>query len=376
MGKFKFLWGGVGILAATIIGSGVFALPYVASRAGLLTAFFYLAVFGALFSLMHLMYADIIIRTKENHRFAGYARIYLGNAAEWLAIIATIIGMIFTLTVELVLAVSFINFFAPHLPEFAKLFFMWGVGSLAVFLQVNKLAFSEILMTGGIILITFVIVIYGFSGPGHLLSTPLVSLPYLLVPFGAVLFALDGRPAIPAVMGYFRNNGEPQTKARAAILFGTAIPAIVYALFVLGVLWITGSPSPDTISGLGAILPRWLTALLGILGALAIFSTYIVIGRDVKKSLVYDLRFPDFLAALVVVIAPLLIYFLGFREFIALVGLVGGIFIGLEQIFVLLMWRKVSKIPSSEKILGRIPPFIVYLSLLVFAVGIVYEIFY
>lgn len=370
----KFFWGGVGILAATIIGSGMFALPYAASRTGLFTALFYLAVFGALFSLMHLMYADIIIRTKENHRFAGHAKLYLGDAAEWIAIIVTIIGMIFTLTVELVLSVSFINLFAPHLPELAKLFFMWGVGSLAIFWEINELAFSEFLMASAIIFITLVVALYGISSFNHLSSIPLVSFSYLFLPYGIVLFALDGRPAIPAVMGYFRNNGEPQTKARAAILLGTAIPAIVYAIFVIGILSITDSPSPDTVSGLKALLPWGLTALFGVLGAVAVFSTYIVIGRDVKKSLVYDLNFSSFWAALVVVAAPLFIYLLGFQEFIKLTGIVGGIFIGLEQSLVLLMWRKASKIPSKEKILGRIPPLLVYFSLLVFAGGIVYEI--
>ena len=96
------------LLAGTIIGAGVFALPYVFVKAGILTGLFYLLIFSAVFTLIHLMYADIILRTKENRRFFGYAEIYLGSWGKWPAILITIVGMIFVLTVYLILSVSFL----------------------------------------------------------------------------------------------------------------------------------------------------------------------------------------------------------------------------------------------------------------------------
>ena len=80
------------LLATTIIGAGMFALPYLFNKAGIATGLFYLFIFGAVFALIHLMYADIIVRTSENRRFSGYAKIYLGRLGHWSSIFMTIFG--------------------------------------------------------------------------------------------------------------------------------------------------------------------------------------------------------------------------------------------------------------------------------------------
>ncbi len=109
------------LLSATIIGAGIFALPFVFQKAGLIAGLFYLLIFSAVFVLIHLRYADIISKTAENHRFAGYAETYLGKSGKWLAILMTIVGMIFTLTVYLILSKSFIAILLPFLPDVYKI---------------------------------------------------------------------------------------------------------------------------------------------------------------------------------------------------------------------------------------------------------------
>ncbi len=98
-----------GLLAATIIGAGIFALPYTFEKAGIITGLFYLVIFAGVFTLIHLMYADVIIKTEGFHRFVGYAEIYLGNIGKWLTVSVTVIGMIFVLVIYLILSISFIN---------------------------------------------------------------------------------------------------------------------------------------------------------------------------------------------------------------------------------------------------------------------------
>ena len=74
--------------------------------------------------------------------------------------------------------------------------------------------------------------------------------------------------------------------------------------------------------------------------------------------------------------SPLFLYFMGFQNFLKLVGLAGGVFVGLESIFVVLMWRKASKLETPDKILNKIHPSIIYFLLLVFAIGIIYALLY
>lgn len=374
MNMYRTLLLPAGILAATVIGAGMFALPAVTAEAGLIPAFFYLVLFSGVFVLIHLLYADIILRTPENHRFAGYAKIHLGNAAEWIAVLTTIIGMIFTLTAELVLAVSFLKFFIPHLELLPALITVWAIGSLAVFLPINKLAASELLMASGMVAIVLLLLAYGFPNFPLSLSPSPLSLPALLLPYGAILFALDGRPAITTVLGYFRNNAI-KSSPLPAILMGTLVPALVYILFVVAVLILTPAPTEDTVSGLAAVLPSWLMLFIALLGAVAVFSTYIAIGRDVKKSLEHDLHWRVIFSGLAVVLSPIFLYFVGFQQFLTLVGITGGVFIGLEGILIVWMWRRASLIPSSASLVIGHWSSVVGLLTLVFAVGIGYEVY-
>ena len=98
-----------GLLAGTIIGAGVFALPYTFKTAGLSVGFFYLALAAAMYCLIHLFYADMIVRTPGEHRFVGYAKIYLGRPAFWQAIAMSVLEMVLVMTIYLLLSVSFLN---------------------------------------------------------------------------------------------------------------------------------------------------------------------------------------------------------------------------------------------------------------------------
>lgn len=334
----------VGLLSATIIGAGVFALPYVFHSAGLIPGVFYLALFGGVFVLIHLMYADTILKTQGSHRFAGYAEIYLGGFAKWLTALATIAGMILILVVYLILSASFINLIIPGAFNSYGILIFWFLGSLAIFLKINRLALSEFIITLSIATIILIIFIFGLGNLNQVVSRLVIfDFPYLFIPYGAVLFSLNGRVAIPQIINYFQKNNLPPLKAKTPIILGTLIPAIIYFLFVAAILALSGNVSPDAVSGLINGLPLWVLKLLGILGIISIWSTYIVIGRDVENSLEYDFRFPKLLASFAVILLPLILYLVGFKNFLNLVSFVGGVFVGLEGILIVLIWMRAMK---------------------------------
>ena len=365
------------LLAGTIIGAGIFALPYVFEKAGIFTGLFYLIIFSAVFTLIHLMYADIIVRTKENHRFPGYAEIYLGKFGGRLATLITVIGMIFVLTAYLVLSVSFFNLIFPNiiLFDFYKILIFWLFGSLAVFLGINRLAVSEFLIIIGTATVIFIIFCYGLANFKQVLSTPLLNFSYVFLPYGAILFSLSGRTAIPTLVGYFRKNNQPQIKSKIPIILGSLTPMLIYLVFIFGIISLSETVSEDSVSGLVGRLPSLILTLLGILGIISLFSSYIMIGRNTKKSLEHDFRFPRILIGLIVVVFPLFLYLLGFRSFLELVGIVGGVFVGLAGILIILMWLKAKKTEADRGvILKKVNPFIIYGLLLVFIGGIIYAI--
>src|SRR3989344_7888976 len=97
----------ISLLSGTIIGAGLFALPFVFKTAGLSAGFFYLATAAFAYVLIHLLYADLVIRTEGEHRFVGYAKIYLGRAAFLPAALMTIVQMLVVLAIYVILSKSF-----------------------------------------------------------------------------------------------------------------------------------------------------------------------------------------------------------------------------------------------------------------------------
>ena len=72
-------------LTGTIIGVGLFSLPYITSRVGIWVMLGYLLVLGTVVLMVHLMYGEITLRTDAVCRLPGYAGRYLGNWAKVLA---------------------------------------------------------------------------------------------------------------------------------------------------------------------------------------------------------------------------------------------------------------------------------------------------
>ena len=364
-----------GLLAGTVIGAGVFALPYLFVRSGLGIGFLTLAAGALAYVLLHLLYADLILRAPGEHRFPGYARMYLGRAPFWLSIAMTVLEMIFVMTIYLILSVSFLNLIAagpdlvnPHTTDLhpwlsgvgVKLLIFWLLGSLAIFLSIRRLAISEFLVTAAMVAIIGAIFFLGIGDVGRIVELKLFTgFSNMLLPLGAALFALSGRVAIPSLVAYFRERAidHGRRALRRAIVAGTLVPAGLYAFFVLGILGLSPSVSEDAISGLVGAVPSLLLAAIGVLGLLSLWSSYIVVGLDVANILRYDLKFSPATRIALVVGGPLLLYLMGFQEFIPLVGFVGGIFLALEGILIVTMWLKARQHPPHRPpLLARISP--------------------
>jgi len=142
-------------------------------------------------------------------------------------------------------------------------------------------------------------------------------------------------------MEYSTDRGIEAKTVKKAIVVGTVIPAIVYALFVFGVMSLSKTISPDAVSGL-AYLPQPFLVLLGFMGVFSIWASYISVSREIEGIFLYDFKTSRDISLLVVVLAPLILFSLGLRDFIVLVGVMGGIFLALEHTMVTLMWRKLT----------------------------------
>lgn len=355
----KEFWLSVGLLSGTIIGAGVFSLPYIFKSAGITSGLFYLVLAAVAYIAVYFMYAEIISKTPGEHRFVGYTKIYLGKIVSFLAILMTIVQMILVLTIYLILSQSFGNLIIGFGAGFEKMVVFWFLGSVAIFLSLRRIAWIEFLITAGMIAIIILIAIFGFQNLENLNDVSFIpDWGKILLPLGPVLFALSGRVAIPAMLKF-------NAPIKKSIVWGMLIPVAVYGIFVLSVIALSPQISEDAVSGLIGSVPGWAVVVIGVFGILSLLSSYITVGFDVYRSLELDLRFPYWLQFLLIIFGPLAFYFAGFTNFIGLVSFVGGIFLALESIFIIWMWLKAT---------GKRMSVPIFMLLLVFATALIYEI--
>ena len=348
-----------------IIGAGIFALPYIFLKSGLPVGLFYLVFFGFVFAIVHSLYADVILKTSGSHRFVKYAEIYLGKSGFWTSVFTTVIGLILALTIFIVLSVSFFNLVFPELSSMYAVLIFWFTSSIFIFLKINKLAYFEFLVVLTMLAIIVFVFLFGWFVGNAQIEYSRVDLAYFLLPFGPVLFSLAGRPAISSIVEYFDRNNIPVAGIKKAIFAGTLIPAVAYFLFVIGILKISPNVAEDAVTGLVSYVPQLFLAIIGLFGLFSLWSSYTIIAREIKGIFELDFNLPHSIALISVIFLPLVLYFAGFQDFLSLVSVAGGIFLALESILVILMWRSMARRRISLLFATIV---------LIFIGGIVYEI--
>lgn len=335
----KFLLS-VGLLAGTIIGAGIFSLPYVFSKLGILPSILYLGSFAFVYCCIHWMYAELIQKHYGKHEFVYLAEQYLPKAVAAIASFVILVELIFVLVVYLTLAPSFFSL-AFGLKNLPAVLVFWFLGSAFIFARLKIIERAELL---GVLSILFIVALVFFAGRGsfeNLKFFQSFKSAFLFLPFGPLLFAFSGRPAISRMIDEFKKSeksGKPFCLKRAVFL-GTLVPAIVYLFFVIVVLRLAPDVLPDALSSLG-FLPVWILRLLGFLGIITIWTSYFMLGINVREILKEDSKKPVWFGVFAAVFLPLLLYFLGFNNFLGVISFTGGVFLALEGIFVLAMWQK------------------------------------
>lgn len=370
MGPLKSFAKEAGLVAATTLGAGIFALPYVFLKAGWLAGLFYLVVLAAVMVLAHILYFRVLQKTGEKNRLLGLARLYLGEFGFIVGLLAILCGLILTLVIYLILAGQFVRLLFPSVPTALAAACFWLAAALPLLLKERRSVGLEVL---GIILMAGIIFFIFFSSnpAGALSIVSALNLRSLFLPFGAVLFALAGWTAVePVFDSEKRSKSEftPAVQPYLALAAGTLVAAALYLVFVVGIFGSPGAITPDTISGLFG-WPTYKLILLAALGLFAIWTSYLPIGLEIKHSFENDLRLRHASSLGLVIFLPPILLFLGLNNFSRVIGLVGGVFLTLQYLLIILVGKKVLEIRGAKGLFLNLLSF-------VFILAAVYEVYY
>lgn len=338
----------IAALVGTIIGAGVFTLPYVANLSGLFLAIFWLILVTFIILFLHLAFGEIVLRTPGNYRLPGYTGYYLGMPAKKFILITTFLTFSISLLIYLLLGTEFFSLILNNLSiknlEPSLIFLvLWLIFNLSILDKSNTLAAKINFYLSFILIFLFVLIAF-------------FALPYLdlgkinlfhsynkfgwLIPYGVFFYALNGAVAVPEAISILRKKNL-LNKAKKTIQIGTVIPALIYLIFIVSVLGISGTnTSREAISGLSGILGKPIIIIGALVGFLAVSTSYLIFATYIKNSFINDFNWTPFISYLVVILGPIVFYLCGLQNVIKLISFVGGMIGGLEGVMIILILQK------------------------------------
>jgi len=365
------------VLVGTIIGVGLFSLPYIAVRSGVWLMLGYFLLLGGVIILIKLIYGEIVLRTKGIHRLPGYVGKYLGEKWKKVSFISNAIGLTGALLAYLLVGGNFLQslfgqFFGGGRTLYTLVLF--AVGATLIYFGIRSISVIESLS----LVLFFVVLWLIFQKGSFLIETKnflLGDWKYFFLPYGAILFSLSGTSLIPEVREML---GRRPQDLKKVIFWAIAIAVLVYLLFILIIVGITGQDTtPDAITGLKNIFGNGLVGLALVFGFLTVFTSFLTIGLTLKKILWYDMGFKKNLAWFLACFTPLALFLAGLDDFIAVISLVGGVFLGLDVALMILVYLKARKQGDLEPAYSlNLSRFLIYALILFFALGAVYEVWY
>jgi amino acid permease len=361
----------ISTLSGTIIGVGLFSLPYITSKVGIWLTLGYFAGLGAITVIVHSFFGETAIRTPDFKRMPGFAKIYLGNWGRNIALISTILGLFAAILAYLIVGGEFLaELLSPFLGGGAIFYTLCYFLIGAAFIYFGIKAIVKVEFWG--LVAFFVILIAMYLRAKNIINVEnlfigKMEIGNFFLPYGAVLFSIWGAALIPEIEEMLAAAPNREKLLRIIIPISILIPIIVYLFFIYLILGITGEKTTESaLVGLRNYLGNGVVSLALIFGLLTTFTSFLTLGLTLKKVFWYDLGLGKRISWFITCFAPLFLYLIGIKSFIAVIGFAGGVMIAIEGILILLMHRKIN--PKKK--------FITYPLIAVFLAGIIYSIAY
>lgn len=361
-------------IVGTMVGVGIFGVPFVFAKAGFGIGLAWLIGIGAVVTLFYLMTAELILRTEGDHQLVGYAERWLGSWARRVVVFTSMLGIYGALLAYTIVISQFLHNVLSHFltldPQLYSILFTLALAPILLF-RLRTVAFVEQAMTLLFIGIISVVLVTGIWHVEPSNFTYVIRY-YWFLPYGVLLFAFSAQTSIPIARRLLRGD---ERRLSTAIITAVSLTALLYAVFAVVVVGISGmATSPDALAGLFDSLGLPVIVLGSLFGILTISTSYLMLGTALVEIFHLDYKRRLFPAWLLTVVPPLLFYVSGFRNFIDVIGTVGAIALGAQALVFIAAYLRRERITERvPEIQLHLPVFVWYMLMVAFATGIVYS---
>lgn len=352
---------GTALVLCGTLGAGILGIPFVVSQVGVGLGLICIALVGLLVLGLNILIAEIACATRRPLQLVGLAREYLGPTGEIIMLVIMYSMMFGSLLIYLIGEGDTLSIlFGGDPARWALVFFLLATGLVVVGMRTVKTV--EMILV--VAILSVIAVIAGVGVPHiHIANLSSIAPRNMLVLYSVLVFAFHATTAIPEAHSVL--SKKIQTFKRSVVT-SSLICIVLYALFSLVVVGITGGETSAIATiGLGYKVGPSVRFLGNIFAALVMATGFLMAASSLRDSLKWDFKFLHIPAALLACTIPATMYFLGIRQFIVVMDVVGGVFVSLEMLMMIVIyWR--------ARQLGKIRPKKEYLHHALFASGFLF----
>ncbi len=367
----------VSALVGTTIGAGIFGLPYAAAKSGFIPAATLLVALGIITIITNLMFAEVTLRTKKRGRIVFYCQKYIGSSGKTISAFIALFSLYSNILAYIIIGGIFLNSifsktFGGDEFFYSSIFFIFV--SFGIYASLKLINVIELAMVILLFAAVFGIMFKGiyFVNFNNLLT---YNISQSFFPFGVILFSMGALSVIPEFEHIIKKK---QHRIKSAIIWGTSIPIIVYLLFIMTIVGVTGqNTTTDALSGLNIAIGNGVVTLGLIFGIIAVVTSYLIMGVDLKEIFCQDYGIGKKKSWALACFVPFIIFALGLRDFITVVSFAGSVAGGLTGILVVILFYAAKKKGDSKPPFEiKIPLLLSSFIILIYLLGIVYQFVY
>lgn len=366
----------VGMMIGSIVGVGVFGLPYAFAQGGFALGLLELLFLGTLLVVLQLMLGEIVAQTPGHHRLVNYIGIYTGRLWKWVTLVALAFGVWGAMLAYMLVGGTFLHLLlSPVLGGDPALY------SYAFAMIASGLVFGGLILASHIeywvvcaLLFLFAFIILASAPLVDFSHYATLNLGEFFIPYGVILFSLSGMGIVPELKDLL--GQKHQRMLSPVIVTGMGIILALYALFAFVVVGVTGGEtSLMAFDGLVPHLGHTFLIVATLLGSLTILSIYMVLGVELLNTFKFDFDLRHRTAWFLVCAVPIVLFMMGMREFIDIIGFVGSVFGGILGILVALSyWTMRRRGVCRTHHCINFPGSLTWLIITIFVAGIIFEV--
>ncbi|MDY4610725.1 MAG: aromatic amino acid transport family protein [Sphaerochaetaceae bacterium] len=347
------VWESACIITGYGIGGGVMAMPYLAQKNGIIMSTIILLVAFAASVLLHLMIAELSMKSGENPQIISVFSKYLfqGRFQKPLTIgffvIMTLV--LFTNLAAYISGAAEILTPMLGLPLLASKLIFYVAAAAVVLFGLKAVGLSEKYAVA--VIYAMVLVLAGASITKVRNGLPLTpgTINQGLAYFGMAMFAFSAFFSVPqAVTGL----GGDRKKIAKAVTFGILNNLILIMVIVICALLASSEITPVAMVGWSRGIGVWAEVVGSVFTILAMLTTYWSISLALSDIVAEQTKLSTKMCWIIATVPSLLLTFLGLGGFMEFMRLAGGLIAILIALLVVPAFRK-SRKDIGPTLLGR-----------------------